>query len=699
MEKSRQSSTEKQLEQFKYENERMAFAQQVGSIGTFEWDLQRNINIWTPELEALYGLQPGEFGGNHASWLTWVHPEDKEQANASLQDAIHNTGVFETEFRIIRPDKQVRRLQAKGHVLYNEQQQPERMVGVNIDITERKEGEIQLARQAALLQASYDAFIVHDRQNRVLYWNHGATAMYGWTEEEILGKTLYQVLNTQFPIPLGALYELLETEPTWEGELIHTKRDGSRIVVASRWSRVEDPHTGEISYLEVNRDITEQKRTLEHIHFLAEASKQLVTAKTYQDALHSTAQSAVPTIADWCRVDLLDQGNLLERLTIVYPDISASAPLDPPLAQLAEKAIRTSKSILNPRISEQHLRELTRNEQEYQWLREQGAVSSMIVPFTVQNEAAGAITFVSAKAKRSYSEVDLAVAEELASRIALALEKVRLLKQTQEFNARLEQLVLERTEELARSYEKLRQVNTELQQSNQELQEFAYVASHDLQEPLRKIQAFGNLLEEEYGSKLEDGKAYLDRMRNAAGRMQRLINDLLTFSRVTTKAQPFTEVDLNEIAQDALDNLETRLEETRGKVEIEKLPTITADPSQMQQILQNLIGNALKFHKRDVPPRVKVYAEVSGDPPICKLYVEDNGIGFDEKYLDRIFTVFQRLHGRSEYEGTGIGLAVVRKIVERHGGIITAKSAHGEGATFIVMLPVHPKENPSDGGN
>jgi signal transduction histidine kinase len=179
--------------------------------------------------------------------------------------------------------------------------------------------------------------------------------------------------------------------------------------------------------------------------------------------------------------------------------------------------------------------------------------------------------------------------------------------------------------------------------------------------------------------------------------MQVLINDLLSFSRVTTKAQPFVKVDLAHTAHEVVDDLEGRIEMTRGRVELGQLPAIDAEPLQMRQLIQNLIGNALKFRQPDVPPVVKVEAKIfSGVLPqaqdaqpqqLCELTVSDNGIGFDEKYLDRIFNVFQRLHTRNEYEGTGMGLAIARKIVLYHGGAVTAKSAPGKGATFIVTLP------------
>jgi PAS domain S-box-containing protein len=235
--------------------------------------------------------------------------------------------------------------------------------------------------------------------------------------------------------------------------------------------------------------------------------------------------------------------------------------------------------------------------------------------------------------------------------------------------------------------EKLKRFADELQRSNSELQDFASVASHDLQEPLRKIQSFAGELKASMGNKIDvNEQDTIDRMMAASVRMRTLINDLLAFSRVTTMAKPFVPVDLRLTVKDVLSDLEARTLETKGRIEVCDLPTIDADPMQMRQLLQNLIGNALKFHAPGVAPIIKISGENGG--PNYRLSVMDNGIGFDEKYLDRIFTVFQRLHGRMEYEGTGIGLAICRKIVERHGGEIKARSAPGAGSTFIVTLPL-----------
>lgn len=244
---------------------------------------------------------------------------------------------------------------------------------------------------------------------------------------------------------------------------------------------------------------------------------------------------------------------------------------------------------------------------------------------------------------------------------------------------------------LRASEEKLRRFTVQLEQSNRELQDFAYVASHDLQEPLRKIVVFGDRMKEKCGDTLSgQARDYLDRMQKAAIRMQTLINDLLAFSRLTTKASPFVPVNLAEILRGVLEDLESRIEQVHGRVESGGLPVIQADGLQMRQLLQNLIGNALKFRRPETPPVVTVAARKRMQDSVewCELTVSDNGIGFDEKYLDRIFNVFQRLHSRSEYEGTGMGLAIVRKIALHHGGGVTARSQPGAGATFIVTLPV-----------
>jgi len=232
----------------------------------------------------------------------------------------------------------------------------------------------------------------------------------------------------------------------------------------------------------------------------------------------------------------------------------------------------------------------------------------------------------------------------------------------------------------------------ELARSNAELEQFAFVASHDLQEPLRKIQAFGDRLKVKCEPiKIPEIQDYLDRMQSAAARMRTLINDLLAFSRVIRSSEPFVPVDLGVVTKEVLGDLEVRIEKSGAKVEFENLPTLDADPMQMRQLMLNLLSNALKFQPAGATPHIKItsstFTPLSQETQ-CEIRVQDNGIGFDEKYMDKVFAVFQRLHGRTEYEGTGVGLAVCRRIVDRHHGNITAKSQPGKGATFIITLPL-----------
>jgi two-component system sensor kinase FixL len=252
---------------------------------------------------------------------------------------------------------------------------------------------------------------------------------------------------------------------------------------------------------------------------------------------------------------------------------------------------------------------------------------------------------------------------------------------------------------LERLQARLERKNIELEQRNSELEQFAYVSSHDLQEPLRKIIAFGDRLKARCGPALDERSVdYLARIQSASGRMQQLINDLLEFSRLSTRGRPFEPVHLAQVAAAAVSDLEVAIERAGGRVEIaslSELPSIEGDAVQLRQILQNLIGNALKFRREDVPPVVKVGGRVLADEdgePHVEVTVEDNGIGIEPRFTERIFTVFERLHSRDRYEGTGIGLAVCKKIAERHGGKIHVVSEFGSGSTFVVRLPVKHAE-------
>lgn len=254
-------------------------------------------------------------------------------------------------------------------------------------------------------------------------------------------------------------------------------------------------------------------------------------------------------------------------------------------------------------------------------------------------------------------------------------------------NEELENMITERTVALER-------YAVELQSRNRELQDFAFVASHDLQEPLRKIRSFGDRLAQKYADRLGEGADYIRRMQLAATRMSRLIEDLLTFSRITSQSKKYELVELQGILSDVIEDLYVTIEARGAKITNDPLPTIDADATQMHQLLQNLIGNAIKFVPPERQPVINITTRIfipeddSGDVSWVEIAISDNGIGFEEQFVDRIFTPFQRLHGKDEYPGTGIGLSICRRIVEYHHGVIQVKSEPGRGATFTVKLPL-----------
>lgn len=255
---------------------------------------------------------------------------------------------------------------------------------------------------------------------------------------------------------------------------------------------------------------------------------------------------------------------------------------------------------------------------------------------------------------------------------------------------------------LERLQDDLRKKNRELEIQNADLEQFAYVASHDLQEPLRKIMAFGDRLKERSSHALDERSLnYLGRMQHAAERMSDLISDLLDFSRLSTRPQAFEPVDLNRVAQQALSQFKNQIESSNTHIELNKLGVVQGDAAQLRQMMAQLISNSIKFRREGVQPILSIGGKIVYDNDanhhrirMYEMCIEDNGIGIEERFLERIFVVFERLHGRSQYEGTGIGLAICKKIAERHGGRIGVESEFGKGSKFFVRLPASPVEFP-----
>jgi len=303
-----------------------------------------------------------------------------------------------------------------------------------------------------------------------------------------------------------------------------------------------------------------------------------------------------------------------------------------------------------------------------------GFERAIYAPLIADEETYGLLVVAS----NSLTEADLPAVATFANQTAIALENTRLLDELKDFNLELEKRVEERTRELKRS--------------NEDLEQFAYVASHDLQEPLRMVASYLQLLERRYGDRLDsDAHEFIDFAVDGAKRMKTLINDLLAFSRVGTRGEPFENTDLNAVLGRVRADLHALIKEHNALLTCDELPNLMVDETQMAQVFQNLISNAIKFRKEDVPPRIHVSAEDRNGEVL--LSVRDNGIGIDPQFADRIFVIFQRLHNSQKYAGTGIGLAISKRIVERHGGRIWVESEEGAGATFYFTLPKHQSED------
>jgi signal transduction histidine kinase len=279
----------------------------------------------------------------------------------------------------------------------------------------------------------------------------------------------------------------------------------------------------------------------------------------------------------------------------------------------------------------------------------------------------------------------------------------RLVAQEQKLiaiNKNLEQEIHERKASEERVKELNRQLMnniTLLESANRDLDRFAFMASHDLQEPLRKIRTFSDLLFVKYSNQLDHSAiSYITRIQNAAVRMQTLISDILAFSRINNEKDTFTNYNLNLIMQEVLDELDHYIQDKGAKITMAELPFIDVNPGLMRPLFANLLSNAIKYSKKDVPPEIHIWSEFTVvtsakgvDEKHCRIYVQDNGIGFDPVYADQIFDMFRRLHVHSEFEGTGIGLTLCKKIVEKHNGFISVQSKVNDGSTFIISLPVH----------
>jgi PAS domain S-box-containing protein len=572
------------------------------------------------------------------------------------------------------------------------------------------------ARKAAMLESALDAVVSMDHRGRIVDFNPAAERMFGLPRDRAVGREMAGLI---IPPRLRdahrrALDRYLSTgQPSVLGrrvELSALRADGTEFPVEVAITRVRG--AGPPLFTGYIRDITERRRAEEErallldreraararaevdeerLAFVAEASRILAGSLDYSTTLARVADLAVPRIADWCVVDLVEEDGSVRMMALAHRDpervrlvreLRRRHPPDPRAPVGVHAAVRTGEPVLVEEISDDLLAAVARDPEHLAAVRELGLGSGIIVPLPGHAGPLGAISLLSSESHRRFGPEEVALAEELARRAGQAIENARLFAQVrtraeeiERLNAELERRVAERT--------------AELEAANRELEAFSYSVSHDLRAPLRAMDGFSRIVLTQYAGEIsEEARRYLELVREGAQQMGRLIDDLLAFARLSRQPLVRQEVDLERLVRQCFAEL---AEERSGRaVDLTVLPLrpCTGDPALLKQVVSNLLSNALKYTRARPEARIEVGGrETDGG---YAYYVADNGVGFDMRYAGKLFGVFQRLHRVEDYEGTGVGLATVQRIVHRHGGRVWAEAAPDRGATFLFTLGEGP---------
>src|SRR5437870_10364934 len=458
-------------------------------------------------------------------------------------------------------------------------------------------------------------------------------------------------------------------------------------------TRAEEERDKLLIYERVAR--SEAEINAEKLAFLGEASTVLASSLDYHTNLMTVAKLAANRMADWCAVDVVDDEDGFHRVALVHRDPSRSEWAKEFQKKFSAKTaaphgvahvMRTRKAKIYTDIPDSMLIALAQDAEHFKILQELGLASAMVVPLVARDRTLGAITFASENPARRYTDGDLSFAEDLARRAALGIDNARLYSETQ--NALREvQSKTDQIQQLNKELEqRVRERTAELEMMVKELEAFTYSISDDMRGPLRAIDGFSRVLTEEYQDKLDkEGKRLVDIIRTNARSISELIDGLLTFSRLGRQPLEQADINMEELTKAVFGEIQAANRDRQLLLELHHLPAAFADPAMIRQVLYNLISNAFKFTRPTQNPTVEIGFRADGNQ--YTYYVRDNGIGFDMQYSNKLFGVFQRLHAVEEFEGTGVGLALVQRIVLRHGGRVWAEGKMNDGATFYFSLP------------
>jgi PAS domain S-box-containing protein len=722
---------------------RLRLAVDSADMGTWDYDPMTGVLNCSERCRTILGL-PADTKVDRKMVLDRLHPDDRRRSEELFKNALDPTGGgrYGTEFRAVWPDGTERWIIASGKALFNEvdgEPSAHRFVGTVRDVTQRKQAEQKIRSQNAILETInliFSKALTCETEEQLgaacLKAAEGLTQSgYGFIGELGRDGAFYYIAISERGWEVCTMYDRNiphEQLPNLEIRGLHGRvlLDGKSLLTndpASHPCNMGPPpgrppltaflgvplfHNEKIFGIVglANREGGYTQEQLLAVEAIAPAMVEALMRKRAEYTL-SQSQSRFKLLSETSS-RLLASENPQAIVDALCRQVMKHLDCHVFFNFLVDETGRRLHLNAYAGIPEETAREMewldygvavcgcvARDGQRIvaedifnhpdirtELVKSYGIQTYACHPLEIRGKVIGTLSFGS-KTRTHFSAGDLALMKTVTDQVATSMEKIRLVEELRKSRDDLELRVQERTAELDGYMAKLRQ-------SNQALQEFAYIAAHDMNEPLRKVISFGKMLESKFGSQLgQAGNDYLNRMINATLRMQALLNSLLEYSRVTTKPEPFRNIDLNDIVREVLSDLEITIAKTGGEVHVENLPVISADPTQIRQLFQNLIGNALKFQEPGEKPIVRVrHIPVAGSE--CRITVEDNGIGFDERHVEKIFAPFQRLRGRSEYEGTGMGLAICKKIVERHGGSIVAGSAAGKGSTFTITLPQGP---------
>ena len=498
------------------------------------------------------------------------------------------------------------------------------------DISERKRAEEVLREQTRILDLA--PILIRDLSGRIIFWNAGAEQMFGWTADEALDKISHVLLHTEFPRPLEEIKARVLAHGHWEGELVHIRKNGERVVVACRWVLHRDKQGKPKAILAVNSDVTEHRRMEQAVR-----SSELRYRRLFESAKDGIL------ILDGNNGQIVDVNPYLIQLL----GFSKEEFLGKELWQLG------------------FFEDIDASKLAFKELKARGYIRYDDLPLKNREGLVMRVEFVSNSYMAGASRVIQCNIRDITERMR-AEEKIRRL------NEELEERIAERT--------------AELRTANKELEAFSYSVSHDLRAPLRHINGFSQALLEDYEDKLDEaGKGYLREVRGASQEMAQLIDDVLELARVTRSEMQREEVDLSDLALSVIADLKQRNGRKGVIVKIEEGLVTRGDKRLLRCVLTNLLGNAWKFTSKQKNPEILFGSEEKNGEVFY--FVRDNGAGFDMAYVKKLFGVFQRLHTAGEFEGTGIGLATVQRIINRHGGRVWAEGSVNAGATFCFTLP------------